>query len=189
MRNKSHSTMGRILLQEYLPDAPRARAKIFLLGCTQPDKNPATYLKGSLRSQWMRGHNYGNASRFMMRLAMRLDGKQSFSPWDYYCLGKLIHYTMDAFTYAHNEQFDTRLKEHREYEVQLQNYFLSQVDNCQAPSFRYCGSPAALIRWMHAAYARQPGSIETDTDYTFRTCCMLTQRLTAGLTPKHPAFA
>lgn len=174
--------MGRILLREYLPDLPPGRAKLFLLGCTQPDKNPATYLKGSLRSQWMRGHNYENASRFMTRLALRLDGKRHFSPWDLYCLGKLIHYTLDAFTFAHDARFARRLREHRQYEEALQNYFLAQVRRRPVPSYRYPGSPAGLIRWMHAAYSRLPGCIENDTDYAFRTCCLLTQRLTAGLT-------
>lgn len=184
MRNKSHAAMGRVLLQAYLPDIPKGKAKLFLLGCTQPDKNPATYIKGSLRSHWMRGHNYSNASRFMVRLAMRLDGKQNFSPWDYYCLGKLIHYTMDAFTYAHDERFGDNLNDHRRYEVALQNFFLAQLRRRPVPSFRYRGSPAALIRLMHTAYMKLPGSIETDTDYAFRTCCMLTQRLTAELRPK-----
>lgn len=183
MRNKSHAAMGRILLREYLPDVPPGRARLFLLGCTQPDKNPATYFKGSLRSQWMRGHNYGNASRFMMRLAMRLDGKQHYSPWDYYCLGKLIHYTLDAFTFAHDQRFPKKLSEHRAYEAELQNYFLAQVRRRPVPTFRYCGSPAVLIRWMHNAYAQLPGCIETDTDFGFRVCCLLTQRLTAGFTP------
>lgn len=181
MRNKSHALMGRILLREYLPGLPAAHAKAFLLGCTQPDKNPATYIKGSLRSNWMRGHNYSNASRFMMRLALRLDGKDHFSPWDCYCLGKLIHYCLDAFTFAHDERFPKNLKAHRRYEARLQNFFLAQLRRSPIPSSRFLGSPAALIRSMHAAYSRLPGSIETDTDYAFRTCCLLTQRLTARL--------
>lgn len=181
MRNKSHALMGRILLREYLPGLPAAHAKAFLLGCTQPDKNPVTYIKGSLRSQWMRGHNYSNASRFMMRLAIRLDQKVHFSPWDCYCLGKLVHYTMDAFTFAHDERFPKDLKAHRHYEARLQNYFLAQVRRRPIPSRRLQGPPVTLIIGMHEAYSRLPGSIETDTDYAFRTCCLLTQRLTGGL--------
>ena len=181
MRNKSHALMGRILLREYLPGLPKASAKAFLLGCTQPDKNPTTYIKGSLRSHWLRGHNYSNASRFMMRLALRLDGKSHYSPWNCYCLGKLIHYTMDAFTFAHDERFPQDLKAHRQYEARLQNYFLAQVRRRPIPSRRFQNPPVALIHSMHAAYSQLPGSVETDTDYAFRTCCLLTQRLTAGV--------
>lgn len=181
MRNKSHALMGRILLCEYLPSLPKTSAKAFLLGCTQPDKNPATYIKGSLRSCWLRGHNYSNASRYMMRLAHRLDGKTHLSTWDCYCLGKLIHYTLDAFTFAHDQRFPKDLKAHRRYEVWLQNFFLAQVRRRSIPAGPFLGSPAWLIRSMHAAYSRLPGAIETDTDFAFRTSCLLTQRIAAGL--------
>lgn len=181
MRNKSHALMGQILLHEYLADLPAVHAKVFLLGCTEPDKNPATYIKGSLRSQWMRGHNYSNANRYIMRLARRLDQKEYFSPWDCYRLGKLIHYCQDAFTFAHDERFPKDLKTHRRYEARLQNYFLDQATRRPIPSRRFQNPPMALILTMHEAYSRLPGSIETDTDYAFRTCCLLTQRLTAGL--------
>lgn len=177
MRNQSHALMGRILLQEYLNDLPTAHRKLFLLGCTQPDKNPTTYIKGSLRSQWMRGHNYSNASRYIIRLAEQLDGKDHFTPWDCYCMGKLIHYTMDAFTFAHDERFPKKLKTHRLYEARLQNFFLAQVRRRPIPSASFQGSPTALICTMHASYSRLPGNIETDTDYAFRACCLLAQRL------------
>ena len=181
MRNKSHALMGQILLREYLSGLSAGHARFFLLGCTQPDKNPTTYLKGSIRSHWMRGHNYSNASRYMERLSLRLEGKSHFNLWDCYCLGKLIHYSMDAFTFAHDERFPKKLKAHRVYEARLQNYFLAQVRRKPIPSGSFQGSPAALIRSMHASYSRLPGSIETDTDFAFRACCLLTKRLTAGL--------
>lgn len=181
MRNKSHALMGQILLHEYLDDLPAIHARVFLLGCTEPDKNPATYIKGSLRSRWMRGHNYSNANRYILRLARRLDQKERFSPWDCYRLGKLIHYCQDAFTFAHDERFPKDLKAHRQYEARLQNYFLDQASRRPIPSCGFRNPPMALILTMHEAYSRLPGSIETDTDYAFRTCCLLTQRLTDGL--------
>lgn len=187
MRNQSHALMGQILLREYLSGLPAAKARAFLLGCTQPDKNPATYIKGSLRSHWLRGHNYSNASPFMMRLAHRLEGKERYSAWDCYCLGKLVHYCMDAFTFAHDERFPKNLKAHRRYEARLQTYFLAQLRRRPIPSGSFTGSPTALIRSMHAAYSRLPGSIETDTDFAFRTCCLLAQRLTARRCPRHQA--
>lgn len=181
MRNKSHALMGQILLREYLSELSAGHARFFLLGCTQPDKNPATYLKGSIRSRWMRGHNYSNASRYMVRLTLRLEAKDHFNLWDCYSLGKLIHYCMDAFTFAHDERFPKKLKAHRVYEARLQNYFLAQVRRRPIPSGRFQGSPTALIHSMHVAYSRLPGSIETDTDFAFRACCLLTQRLTSAL--------
>ena len=49
MRRQSHIAMGRFLLRTYLPHLPRQYARLFLLGCIEPDGNPTTYLKGSIR--------------------------------------------------------------------------------------------------------------------------------------------
>ena len=75
MRGKSHTELGNYLIRQYMPDIPSHYKSAFLLGCVQPDRNPATYLKGSLRYQWLRGHNYLNARRFMTRLSLRLEKK------------------------------------------------------------------------------------------------------------------
>lgn len=177
MRNKSHAAMGRYLLREYLPGLPWPLARIFLVGCTQPDKNPTTYIKGSLRSQWMRGHNYENSHRYMVRLIRRLEGKQQFSYWDYYSLGKLIHYTMDAFTLPHNSHFPKALRSHREYEIRLQIRFLAKLRKARRPELSAM-SPLELVRISHAQYMRQPGNAETDCAYAFWVCCQLMEILT-----------
>lgn len=178
MRNRSHAVMGRFLLREYLADVSGACARMFLLGCTQPDKNPATYFKGSLRSCWMRGHNYSNAHRYMLKLVRRLERQEVFSAWDYYCLGKLMHYTMDAFTLPHNAHFPKKLRSHRHYEIQLQRYFLRRIQTAQRPDGCFPGTAAELLRQKHAQYMRLPGTVETDTDYAFTVCCQMMALLT-----------
>ena len=72
MRGKSHLIIAQYLLDHYMPDIPKRYQLAFRLGCIEPDRNPATYLKGSLRCQWLRGHNYKNAQRFMTTMAGRL---------------------------------------------------------------------------------------------------------------------
>ena len=109
MRGKSHRCLGKYLVQHYMSDTPERYVKAFLLGCIEPDRNPATYLKGSIRCQWLRGHNYRNARRFMRAISARLEKKEKLGLFDYYTLGKLIHYTTDAFTYAHNDTFPTAM--------------------------------------------------------------------------------
>lgn len=178
MRGKSHKAMGHFLLERYLTDCTQAQKKAFLIGCVQPDRNPTTYLKGSIRSQWMRGHNYSNAGRYMTRLALRLERKQHFTLWDYYSMGKLIHYTMDAFTFAHNEHFPKKLREHRRYEVRLQQFFLKQVGSCQMPEANWDCSAADLIGAMHALYMEAPGGTARDTEYCIAACCHLIAKLT-----------
>lgn len=181
MRRASHMAMGRFLLREYLPGISGRNARLFLLGCVQPDQNPTTYLKGSVRSQWMQGHNYGNASRFINRLANRLERKDHFSGWDYYSLGKLVHYILDAFTYPHNVHYDAGLSGHHGYEVLLQDFFLEQLPQLSAPYADYPDPAVGLIRRMHRDYMELPGRVETDTAFAFAACCLLTQRLTENL--------
>lgn len=180
MRGKSHAALGRYLLREYLPGISRAQARAFLIGCIEPDRNPATYLKGSIRSRWMHGHNYENAHRLISRLAVRLERKRLTTLWDYYSLGKLMHYTVDAFTYAHNEHFPKKLSDHRRYEVRLQIFFLRRLHSLQKPANAPLCSAAALIRRKHAQYMHLPGSVETDTAYAFTVCCDVMEILTAN---------
>ena len=52
MRGKSHKTLGKYLADKYMTAVPKRYIQAFLLGCIEPDRNPATYLKGSVRRQW-----------------------------------------------------------------------------------------------------------------------------------------
>jgi len=144
---------------------PRRYSFAFKLGCTQPDMNPATYLKGSLRSKWLRGHNWSNASRYMARLSRRLERRRKLRLLDYYALGKLIHYTVDAFTSAHNDHFPAQLQAHRQYEDQLQAYFLAYLRQCSpAPGCR-SGKLMDAICSHHDEYILEPADIRTDSHY------------------------
>lgn len=149
------------------------KRRIFLIGCVQPDKNPATYLKGSLRGQWLRGHNYHNALPYIARLARRLESRKRLRLLDYYSLGKLIHYITDAFTSAHNQSFPKSLRIHREYEARLQEYFLSFLAGKPNPPGDARGSVMERIRTCHRGYTCRPAHVGTDTRYAFTVCCMV----------------
>ena len=173
MRGKSHLCLGHYLTQHYMDSLPQRYQKAFLVGCIEPDRNPMTYFKGSLRSQWLRGHNYNNARRFMARISRRLERKEKLGLWDYYSMGKLIHYTTDAFTFAHNDIFPTDLNEHRVYEVDLQNHFLSYMEKKmdQAPKACPLSTVMETIQENHRDYIRRPRNIHTDTRFAFSVCC------------------
>lgn len=171
MRGKSHRCLGQYLTQHYLPDIPKAYAMAFRLGCIEPDRNPITYLKGSLRCQWLRGHNYRNARRFMRKIAFRLERKKHWNLFDYYTLGKLIHYTTDAFTHAHNEFFPTNLAEHKLYEDALQDYFLDYLS--QDPQIRPQVNPSIMeaICSYHREYEQTERTLYTDSRFALTACC------------------
>ena len=88
-------------------------------------------------------------------------------------MGKLIHYTTDAFTFAHNDIFPTDLNEHRTYEVDLQNHFLSYMEKRmdQTPQPHPLSNVMETIQENHRDYIRRPRNIHTDTRFAFSVCC------------------
>lgn len=171
MRGKSHQSLGKYLAEHYMENVPERYIRAFLIGCTQPDRNPATYLKGSIRHQWLRGHNFHNAQRFMGRIASRLEQKETWNLLDYYTLGKLIHYTADAFTYAHNDTFPTNLNDHRIYEAELQEHFLGYLQEDPLVTPLYARTIMQAIYRCHSAYQEMPAGICTDSHFALTACC------------------
>lgn len=171
MRGKSHQQLGKYLAAHYMENVPQRYVRAFLIGCIQPDRNPATYLKGSIRHQWLRGHNYHNAQRFMCRIASRLEQKETWNLLDYYTLGKLIHYTADAFTYAHNDTFPTNLNDHRIYEAELQNHFLDYLQEDPPVSPPHAKTIMQAIYRYHREYQKEPSDIYRDSHFALTACC------------------
>ena len=171
MRGKSHRCLGQYLTEHYMPDTPKRYVRAFLIGCIEPDRNPATYLKGSLHFQWLRGHNYRNARHFMRRISQRLEKKDSMNLFDYYTLGKLIHYTTDAFTYAHNDTFPVQLKEHKAYEDALQEHFLQFMDRDPQVEIPFARTITEAISSYHAEYERAESNIHNDSRFALNACC------------------
>ena len=179
MRGKSHQQLGRYLAEKYMSTLPRRYVRAFLIGCIEPDRNPATYLKGSLRQQWLRGHNWGNAQNYMQRVSRRLENRRKMRLLDYYTMGKLIHYTTDAFTSAHHAYFSENRLEHRQYEAALQNHFIQYL--AQAPAIWTDARKPVMdtIRSYHREYIRRPVNIHTDTRFAVIVCSMVLTRLFA----------
>lgn len=177
MRGKSHCQLGAYLAETYFPHISAPCRTAFLLGCIEPDRNPATYLKGSLRAQWLRGHNYENAKHFMGRIARRLEQKPHWNILDYYTAGKLIHYTVDAFTYAHNSSFPVSLQEHKQYEDALQIYFLRFLQNRSAQEKAPSRSVMSTIAKHHRDYLERTPDIDRDSRYAFSVCCCVARML------------
>lgn len=182
MRGQSHKRLGEYLAGKYMQNTPKRYIHAFLIGCVEPDRNPATYLKGSFKHQWLRGHNYRNASSYMSRLSKRLENRSQLKLLDYYAIGKLIHYTTDSFTSAHNDRFPTCLETHRAYEATLQNYFLYYLSQNPQPPVIPCRQIMDAIRAQHRLYRRFPSDVHTDSRFAFSVCCLVVSSLLA----KHP---
>jgi hypothetical protein len=172
MRPESHRVLGQFLVARFMPDHPKRYIRAFMLGCIEPDKNPTTYLKGSLRSQWLRGHNYHNARKYMDRVCVRLC-KKELKLADYYALGKLIHYTADAFTLAHNTSFGGKLVDHRRYERLLHSCFMLYIQNARLNVRQREEHPSNMIRRYHKAYCQCRPGVDTDVRFILRICCQV----------------
>ena len=170
MHAKSHYHLGQYLIRQYLPASPRRHRYAFLAGCLEPDRNPVTYLKGSIRCHWLRGHHWSNSQRYMGRISRRLERKKLLRLLDYYTLGKLIHYTADAFTFAHNEEFHAGLAEHRSYEAQLEDHFRLYLQQEHPEFCRIPGTVMDTICHHHQKYSFAAGSPARDCVYTLGVC-------------------
>lgn len=179
MRGQSHLCLGRYLVDRYMDHVPESSVRAFLFGCIQPDRNPATYLKGSFRHQWLRGHNYRNARRFMKRISRRLETKRHWNRYDYYTLGKLIHYTADAFTYAHNTGFSGPLQDHLAYESTLQEHFLSYLKQDPQVDYNAAESIMSAILQYHRDYEQAPYTIHNDSRFALTVSCCVVATLCA----------
>lgn len=128
MQKRSHKLLASRLLEAQNGFQRRRFELAFLFGSFQPDCNPLSYLKGSIRSYKFRGHNYTNSDQYIARRIGRLQHrKKIWNCWQYYTLGKLTHYLADAFTYPHNENYPDSLIEHRRYEGALREYLCSYL--------------------------------------------------------------
>lgn len=171
MRGESHRRLGKHLAEIYMHEVPDRYIRAFLLGCIEPDRNPATYLKGSFRCQWLRGHNYPNTKRFLQRIARRLETKKEWKLLDFYTLGKLIHYIADSFTYAHNERFSGDLAQHRSYEMDLQEYFLPFLESRPIPESQTGHAIMDTLAALHRKYLVQEPGVKNDARFVWNACC------------------
>lgn len=180
IKTLSHRILGKYLAETYLSAVPKRYTKAFLFGCTQPDRNPTTYLKGSFRCQPLRGHHWLSSQNYMQRIARRLQQKRKFKLFDFYTMGKLIHYTADAFTASHNEIFPMDLSTHRAYEIALEDRFLSYIHQHRSPAKRIAGNVMDAIRHYHTSYTNSKDLLAADCHYsvlvTSLVVCMLLSR-------------
>ena len=91
MKKRSHKLLASTLLEYKHGFCARRYEWAFLFGSFQPDCNPLTYLKGSLRAYKFRGHNFSNSQAYINAHILRLQRRARWNIWQYYTLGKLTH--------------------------------------------------------------------------------------------------
>lgn len=170
MNKRSHKIVGHYLINRVRGFPASRYEKVFLFGCVEPDINFLTYFRGFRKTQPFGGHNYRNAEQCIVRSAERLQRKERWRMWEYYSLGKLIHYICDAFTYPHNEFFGESVTDHLRYEVRLYVYLQNNIAEFPGCLQECAGiSAAKYILWAHHQYTCTSGSLITDIRYILNT--------------------
>ena len=177
MKQESHRLLGHYLINNLDEQPKKFCRRAFLAGCVEPDRNIFSYLKGSVRSRWFYGHNYQNADRWIERHINRLNSKKSWNIWDYYSMGKLIHYTSDAFTYVHNNCFTDSISAHRAYENVLQEQFLQRLESRRQDTGTGAGDINEYFRRSHRRYLSRRADVDRDCRYILNMTLWLFGRL------------
>lgn len=186
MKMRSHILLAGYLMN-YIPACNLVKhRKIFILGCIEPDFNMLSYLKGSIKCQKLRGHNYNSSNSYILHLLKTLQSKKNWTLRDYYRLGKLMHYLADAFTYPHNVVFIGTLWEHRVYESYLHLYFKSYLRQYSRVNEKdYPKDAREFITELHRRYIRSSGDFNNDAEFIIQVTSQVMQSLAHGLAPVH----
>ena len=173
MQKRSHKLLASTLLKNQHGFAARRFELAFLFGSFQPDCNPLTYLKGSLRAYKFRGHNYSNSSHYIAAHIARLRRRQNWTMWQYYTLGKLTHYLADAFTYPHNENFPDTMLDHHRYETDLRQYFSGYMAHRTPRQLKSDQELVTALEELHQQYMENRSTTGRDTRYILMATRML----------------
>lgn len=185
MQKRSHTLLAAALLKNQNGLRARRYELAFLFGSFEPDCNPLSYLKGSLRSRKFRGHNYTNSDHYIANRIQRLQNrKKAWTCWQYYTLGKLTHYLADAFTYPHNENYPDSLRQHRRYEDELREYLAYYLKTWGLKAEQFSGGDLLeRLQALHRQYMESVADMRRDVRYIIEANSLLM----AGLLPVRSA--
>lgn len=180
MQKRSHKLLASSLLKSENGFCSKRFELAFLFGSFQPDCNPLSYLKGSLRAYKLRGHNFTNSQHYIQVHILRLQHRQRWTIWQYYTLGKLTHYLADAFTYPHNENYPESLIAHRQYEDDLRVYLIAYLQDRALRQEKLQQDVVDAITRLHDEYMESVADMRRDAQYIL----MATELLMSGCLPQ-----
>ncbi len=161
MKTKDHFILGNNLAANYLNSISSVYRKAFILGNIFPDINVFSYLRGTFSHKKISGHSFECSADCIKKLTDNLHNIKKFSISDYFNLGKLIHYTADAFTFAHNNCFYGNLISHIQYEEKLHSEFQKLNEQNKKHAFVFYLNNQDLwtkFSLLHSSYLQGTGS-------------------------------
>ncbi len=164
MKKKDHLQIGKLLLAQKDTKLSGIQRLAFLFGCVEPDINPFTYARGSIKHEFLHGHHADNSSKHRHKLMHRLSNSGVHSLWQWFSLGTLIHYAVDSFTYPHNSVFGGSMAEHIQYEKQLHANFVEHLKELAARGEQKLRG-IRDVDALHERYLKGAGTVQTDCRY------------------------
>lgn len=185
MKTIDHYLLGEKILKEISLHMTKFEKEVFLLGCEEPDINPFTYLKGSIKYEKFHGHNYNNSKKLIKNYIKKLEsGHNKWKILKYYRLGKLIHYIADAFTFTHNDLFQGSLREHVAYERYLHCLIIKELEKGEIKRMLFFNRTGEDIyeklSKIHNQYLQKRKKMYDDMMYIYNVCLYIVMELTEG---------
>lgn len=171
MKTLDHKILAKKFI-ENMKGICEKKKKAFSLGCISPDYNVFTYIKGSLKHTMLHGHNYLNSKKSVFKMIDKLKDKKEWSTFDFFKLGKLIHYVTDAFTYTHNDMFKGNIQQHVVYEEKLHDSveYLWNDENNKFKEEIESDNIYNYYEKMHEKYEKSLPGFTTDVMYIKEVC-------------------
>ena len=79
MKTDDHLLLGKYLLNMKKIKLSPLKEKWFLIGCVEPDYNPFTYIRGSIKHKLLHGHNAPNCKKHIDRIVEKLSSTFAFN--------------------------------------------------------------------------------------------------------------
>ena len=124
MKKRTHYRMSQLILKHIEDKAPHllpsiGYQRVFLWGSVEPDLSI---------TQFTTPHFWNKSKDKIYAKIDELFQKEELSMWDMYQMGRLCHYLSDFCCYAHIDDRIGNPKDHVLYELGLQNYLFSHVE-------------------------------------------------------------
>lgn len=173
MQKRSHKLLANAVLKSEDGFRTKRYEWAFLFGSFEPDCNPFSYLKGSIRAQRFAGHNFSNSQRFIERKIRLLQRKQKWNLWHYYTLGKMTHYLADAFTFPHNPHFFDNMLAHHQYETDLRAYLEEYLKDRTLRQKAFREDVVEALTQLHEFYLHSSADQHMDVQYILEAVGLL----------------
>ena len=173
MQKRSHTLLAQKLMKLDRGFGMKRYELAFLFGSFEPDVNPFSYLKGSLRHNKLKGHNYTNSRAYINAKIVKLQRRRQWTIWHYYTLGKLTHYLADAYTYPHNENYPDTMLDHHCYETDLRQFMRGYLAHRHLQRQQARRDLIAALEELHEQYMSTRASMIRDANYILKATGLL----------------